>query len=205
MSQKTEKKPGRKPNEWTLLTFPDVAKHLSDRGIPVTEFAKTIGVSNQTFHNWKSGRCAPTEGTQRKILGAIQGVLPEEADMTQEMTAAPIKAAKRKTAKRKDAPTKATRGKGSVTLAALSAAAPSAEDTAAVQVPGKVGRRPGPRKAAPPAKTVKAAKAHGTNGAAHLSPTSWAELGTLGAFLRANPDKTREQVAEIIDVARELV
>jgi len=214
MVTQNRKRTGRKPNKWTLLKFKDIAAHLTQRGTPISHFVKTIGVSNQTFHNWKNNRCAPTPEVQKRIKDTIEGILPgEKTDMAKKKTktVATPEAGKKTTKK------KARRGKASASLAALAGAVPSTStETVAVAIQvttpkkKKAGRRPGPRKAtgataAPKAAKVKAkakAKAKGTNGA---SSTQWAELGTLGSFLKANPTKSREELAGIVDVARELL
>jgi DNA-binding XRE family transcriptional regulator len=222
VTQNAKKRTGRKPNKWTLLAFKDIADHLSKTETPVTKFVKVIGVSNQTFHNWKNNRCAPTTEVQQRIKDTIEGNLPgEKLDMAKKTTkATPAATAAPKAAKKKTTKKKARRGKGSASLAALAGATPGETDTKAAAVAikdttpkkkKKAGRRPGPRKAAAPAVAKKATKAKprkkagGSNGTSSASPTQWAELSTLGAFLKANPDKTREELAGIVDVARELL
>ena len=219
VTQNGKVKTGRKPNTWKLLKFADIADHLTKAGTPVTQFVKTIGVSNQTFHNWKNNRCAPAVEVQQRIKDTIEGILPgEKTDMAKTTSApeAPAATTKKKT---KKSTKKAARGKGSVSLAALAEAAPVAgKDFESVAViidvtkakKKKAGRRPGPRKATALTTVAKvtrkaAPKARGTNGTSSASPTTWSELSTLGIFLRANPGKSREELAGVIDVARELL
>jgi len=214
MGKAEKSKSGRKPNTWSLVAFKDIADHLTKEGTPITAFVKLIGVSNQTFHNWKNNRCAPTVEVQQKIKDAIAGITPGE----KEPSVAKKKTAKKKVTKKKktSATLRAPRGKGSTSLAALTASssggtapAEAAPAPAKKKTKKKAGRRPGPRK---PAAATPAAEGNGTK--TEMAPakaakprgrkSSWKGLSTLGEFLRSNRGKSREELIEVLDMAREL-
>lgn len=58
-------------NEWTLVTFEDIAQYIESEEIAQITFAKDIGVTNSTFHNWKNSKSVPDEAMQERIAGKI--------------------------------------------------------------------------------------------------------------------------------------
>lgn len=170
---------GRKKNEWTLVTLDELLEFIDTQGITQNKFAKTLGVTNSTFHNWKNGRCAPDESIQGKIRALIDG--KEKIEVSEKKTET--------TAKKK------TRGGKSSTLAALGKGK-KATQKAAKKVTKKVAKaaKKTKKKAAKASKktkrTAKKAVPVANGNGAHLSFEDWNELEALGQFVKANKDKS---------------
>ena len=211
--QKKGRKGGRKANQWSLVTFADIAAYLAKEGVSQTDFAKTVGVTSSTFHNWKTERCAPDEETQGKISALLTG---------KEVTVAKSKKTAAATKKITKVTARGSRGAGSSTLAALGgdAATDGDADTAVGKGKKKIKRKvkqadpkapkapkapKEPKAAKEPKKTrkrrpwsvVTGAPALATNGNAVLE--GWNDLRALAQFLKANDGRSPDDVKSVVE------
>lgn len=58
-------------NEWSLITFDDIAEYIERQEIAQIRFSQDLGITNSTFHNWKSGKSIPDDAMQAKIAKMI--------------------------------------------------------------------------------------------------------------------------------------
>ena len=196
--KKAKQQGGRKANEWKLVTFVDIEKFLKKAGASQLGFAKAVGVTNSTFHNWKNGRSAPSEEVQKKIKKVIKGkiALPEpkspvKTKLAQRRASAAAPAGKlsrkKKKAKRR------VRGHSGI-LDKL----PDPKD----EVPKKPKKAQERRK-----KKTKKAKKRKTPLVRRRPTTSdngeWTELGLLGQFIRANTGRTVDEFMGIVSTVAE--
>jgi len=185
MAKKKARKGGRKANQWSLIKFSDIAAFLAEHGLSQTDFAKAVGVTSSTFHNWKTNRCAPDEATQGKIAAVING---QEVSVPK----------KKKKSKTKKVTARGSRGAGSNLLAALGGGKPAKSKTAKVATKtkkvakkriGRVVRKP-----------RLATSANGSaNGYANGGLEGWNELKSLAKFLKANKKRTADDVKNVVE------
>lgn len=197
-SEKKGRKGGRKANLWSLVNFATIAAHLKETGTSQTAFAKAVGVTSSTFHNWKTGRCAPDEETQGKIVATIEG------------KEVPV-AKKKKTKKITKVTARGSRGSGSSTLAALGEGGPAvAKKVKKIKKKIKKAEAKAPAVTVQTAKPVKQVKrrvrgvvrtAPATNGSGPLE--DWKNLEALAEFLKANEGRTADDVKSAIDKINE--
>lgn len=67
---------------WTLTSLEDISQFMERREMSALDFAKLVGVSNSTFHNWKRGKSVPRAHKQEIILRRMEGAdsaLPDRA------------------------------------------------------------------------------------------------------------------------------
>jgi len=67
---------GRAKNEWSVITFSDIAAWQTKHNLGISALCRVIGISNATFYSWKKGSFAPATHTQRKILNIIHQDTP---------------------------------------------------------------------------------------------------------------------------------
>lgn len=189
---------GRKKNEWTLVTLDDLMKFIDTQGLTQNKFAKTLGVTNSTFHNWKNGRCAPDEAIQGKIKALIDG--KEKIDVSDNKTDNENKAKTRGT-KSSTLAALGKKGKGKTTKKAKKKT--KKKVTKALEKGGS--SRPKVEKALKKTKKKAAKKAkatkpvlNGNGNGAYFDPSAWNELEALGQFVKANPGKSPEEIAELL-------
>lgn len=60
-----------KKNEWTKVSFEDIVDFITREEISKISFARKLGITNSTFHNWKNGKSVPDEPMQEKIAAMI--------------------------------------------------------------------------------------------------------------------------------------
>ena len=177
---KVARRGGRKKNEWTVVSLKQLLGYISAKELKQKTFAAHLGVTNSTFHNWKNGRCAPEEPVQVRIKALIDG---KEK----------ITVAKKKTkAQKKVSRSRAPRGASSSTLAAL---------TGGGKKTAKTGKRAKRAKKIVPSKRRSRAGSTPSNGnGAGLTLDDWNELKVLGQFVRANPDRSAEEIWDVVNV-----
>lgn len=169
------RKGGRTANKWKAVKFNQISKFIKEHGVSQIAFAKAVGVTNSTFHNWKNNRCAPDDATQETIRALISGEtqMPEQAP-----------------SKRGGKP-RAPRGAGSQTLAELEKKGSKKASTASTSV----------KKTKTKTKT-KAASSNG-NGHGNGHSSGWSELGLLGQFIRANEGRSVEDLHNVVTTVAE--
>lgn len=102
-------------NTWKFVTFDEIVDYIDQEEIAQITFARNLGVTNSTFHNWKNGTSVPDDDMQLKIAKVVgkeftdeeiaelkgQEVEEEEGEVEEEKTPrAAKKKAKKKAAKK---------------------------------------------------------------------------------------------------------
>jgi len=205
---------GRKSNDWTVVQFKDIETYIEEHGLSKLGFARALGVTNSTLHNWKNGRCAPDEAMQMTVKNMLEAAPPEGA-------------AKAK-AKGGARAARAPRGAGSQTLSQLREAGPApakpekAPKAAKAPKPPKPPKTPKklgrPPKAAAPVVTTATtpeSKVHGNghtnghtngngkapkNGNGHADQNAVATI--VSGFMATNRVKGLESLTETIAVVK---
>lgn len=191
MTTNNGRKGGRKANQWTLVAFSDISEYLGKSGVSQTAFAKAVGVTSSTFHNWKTSRCAPDETAQSRISEIITG---------QEVLVTKQKTESKKTTSR------GSRGEGSTMLAALSGDTPKSEKKTRVSAKADDVEKPKKRVGGLVRKPRATASTNG-NGKLNGGLEGWNELKALARFLRANRRRSADDVKRIVEqinAAREI-
>ena len=202
VESKAVRKGGRKANQWTSVAFADIAEYLANSGVSQLEFAKSVGVTSSTFHNWKTQRCAPDETTQERILAVLNGQEASAPKKEEEETVAKKKAPK-KVAKKK-VTARGSRGAASSLLAVIDGAAPTVSEGKPKKKVKKIVKKAKLAASSPftgevakrkPGRPRKVAVA--SNGGGALS--EWSNLGLLAQFLKDNKGRTAEDVKNVIE------
>ncbi|MDC3379492.1 helix-turn-helix domain-containing protein, partial [Planctomycetota bacterium] len=68
--KKSKKRDGRKP-VWELLQAADLEAFRTGNGLSKLAFAKKLGVTNSTYHNWVRGTSVPSKPAQQRLVASI--------------------------------------------------------------------------------------------------------------------------------------
>lgn len=64
--------------EWSIVTVKQIEAFRRERGLTVAQFAKLLGTTATSVHNWRRGQNVPSLRTQEKIR-ALLDAKPEHA------------------------------------------------------------------------------------------------------------------------------